>query len=61
MFSGTPIEDFDLIFLHHLPKLLALDLNDTGVGNEVVFLLVPLKRTLETLSLTIFALDPPFS
>ncbi|KAF6743243.1 hypothetical protein DFP72DRAFT_1080442 [Ephemerocybe angulata] len=34
VFSGTPIEDFDLIFLHYLPKLSVLDLNDTGVGNE---------------------------
>ncbi|EAU85193.1 hypothetical protein CC1G_06209 [Coprinopsis cinerea okayama7 len=50
--AGSRINDFDLIHIHRLPKLSALHLNQTSVGNEAVFLLVPLKRTLTRLSLT---------
>ncbi|KAF5342427.1 hypothetical protein D9611_001240 [Ephemerocybe angulata] len=50
-FSESCVEDFNLIYLHHLPKLSVLHLNNTGIGNEAVYLLVPLKRTLKRLSL----------
>ncbi|TFK21468.1 hypothetical protein FA15DRAFT_645556 [Coprinopsis marcescibilis] len=50
-FSGSSIDDFDLVNIHHLPRLSALYLNGTGIGNEGVFLLVPLKLTLTKLSL----------
>lgn len=33
-FSGTPLQNFDLIHIHHLPKLSTLLLNNTGIGNE---------------------------
>ncbi|KAF7965926.1 hypothetical protein HWV62_14438 [Athelia sp. TMB] len=46
IFSGTPIHDFDLIHIHHLPRLARLALDDTEIGNEAMFLLVPLKRSL---------------
>ncbi|EDR04059.1 uncharacterized protein LACBIDRAFT_331024 [Laccaria bicolor S238N-H82] len=50
-FSGTRIHDFDLIHIHHLPKLSILFLNNTGIGNKPVYLLIPLKRTLTQLTL----------
>ncbi|EDR04131.1 uncharacterized protein LACBIDRAFT_331008 [Laccaria bicolor S238N-H82] len=50
-FSGTRVHDFDLIHIHHLPKLSILFLNNTGIGNEAVYLLIPLKRTLTQLTL----------
>ncbi|KIJ94986.1 hypothetical protein K443DRAFT_109529, partial [Laccaria amethystina LaAM-08-1] len=50
-FSGTRVHDFDLIHIHHLPKLSVLFLNNTGIGNEAVYLLIPLKRTLTQLTL----------
>ncbi|CAA7267497.1 unnamed protein product [Cyclocybe aegerita] len=37
--------------IHHLPSLSVLLLNETGIGNEAVFLLVSLKQTLTQLSL----------
>ncbi|KAH6909351.1 hypothetical protein BKA70DRAFT_1562190 [Coprinopsis sp. MPI-PUGE-AT-0042] len=49
-FAGSRIVDHDLIHIHHLPKLSGLYLNNTGIGNEAVFLLVPLKHTLTKLS-----------
>jgi hypothetical protein len=33
-FSDTPIEDFDLVHIHHLPRLASLMLDNTGIGNE---------------------------
>lgn len=32
--SGTPLSDFDLTMLHHLPRLEILFLNSTQIGNE---------------------------
>ncbi|KAF6746935.1 hypothetical protein DFP72DRAFT_921612 [Ephemerocybe angulata] len=51
LFNGSRIKDFNLVYLHHLPKLSVLNLDNTGIGNEAVYLLVPLKRTLTVLSL----------
>ncbi|KAF8813527.1 hypothetical protein BYT27DRAFT_7335124 [Phlegmacium glaucopus] len=50
-FSGIRVFDFDLLHIQHLPSLSILYLNQTGIGNEAVFLLVSLKRTLTHLSL----------
>ncbi|KAJ6611164.1 hypothetical protein B0H10DRAFT_2165919 [Mycena sp. CBHHK59/15] len=49
--SGTPVQDADLVHIHHLPKLLTLFLNNTGIGNEAIYLLVSLKRSLLELSI----------
>ncbi|KAF9460358.1 hypothetical protein BDZ94DRAFT_1170029, partial [Collybia nuda] len=48
--SDTRLEDFDIIHIHHLPKLTTLLLNNTSISNEAVFLLIPLKRSLTQLS-----------
>ncbi|KAJ7239395.1 hypothetical protein B0H12DRAFT_1189995 [Mycena haematopus] len=50
-FGGTPIQDADIVHIHHLPRLVTLLLHNTGIGNEAVFNLVALKRTLLQLSL----------
>ncbi|KAF8896639.1 hypothetical protein BD779DRAFT_1433731, partial [Infundibulicybe gibba] len=48
--SCSHIQDSDLAHIHHLPKLSTLLLNNTGIGNEAIFLLMPLKRMLVQLS-----------
>ncbi|KIM39316.1 hypothetical protein M413DRAFT_415939, partial [Hebeloma cylindrosporum] len=50
-FSGIRIQDSDICHIHHLPSLSTLLLDETGIGNEGVFLLVSLKRTLTRLSI----------
>ncbi|KAF8903726.1 hypothetical protein CPB84DRAFT_1677802, partial [Gymnopilus junonius] len=50
-FAGIRISDSDLHYFHHLPNLAILNLNETGIGNEAVFLLVSLKRNLTKLYL----------
>ncbi|KAG6812249.1 hypothetical protein H0H92_003705 [Tricholoma furcatifolium] len=47
----TPIHDFDLVHIHHLPRLATLLLDNTTISNEAIFLLVPLKRSLTQLSI----------
>ena len=32
--SGTPLQDFDVVSIHHLPRLSVLWLNNTGIGTE---------------------------
>jgi hypothetical protein len=32
--DNTPVPDFDLVNIHHLPKLSALSLCNTAIGNE---------------------------
>ncbi|KII84371.1 hypothetical protein PLICRDRAFT_362655 [Plicaturopsis crispa FD-325 SS-3] len=49
--SDAPLGDFDLVNIHHLPALKTLTLDNTGIGNEAVYLLVSLKNTLAHLSL----------
>ncbi|PPQ74605.1 hypothetical protein CVT24_004194 [Panaeolus cyanescens] len=49
---GLKLDDSDIIYFHHLPRLSIMLLDNTGLGNEGVFLLVPLKRTLTRLSLS---------
>ncbi|KAJ7629683.1 hypothetical protein DFH06DRAFT_1439985, partial [Mycena polygramma] len=38
--------DIDLVHIHHLPRFVTLLLNNTGIGNEAIFHLVALKRSL---------------
>ncbi|KAG6861623.1 hypothetical protein C0995_014062 [Termitomyces sp. Mi166 len=47
----TPIDDFDLRHIHHLPRLTTLLLDNTSISNEAIFLLIPLKHTLTQLSI----------
>lgn len=32
--SGTPLADSDIVYIHHLPRLAKLVLDDTEIGNE---------------------------
>ncbi|KAJ7081613.1 hypothetical protein B0H15DRAFT_854440 [Mycena belliarum] len=50
-FCGTRLENTDLVHIHHLPRLATLLLNNTGIGNEAVYHLVALKRSLSQLSI----------
>ncbi|KAF7290065.1 hypothetical protein HMN09_01311600 [Mycena chlorophos] len=50
-FNGTPVQDIDLVHIHHLPRLVTLLLNGTGIGNEGVFHIVALRRSLLQLSI----------
>ncbi|KAF8133119.1 hypothetical protein K438DRAFT_1985169 [Mycena galopus ATCC 62051] len=50
-FSGTRVQDADIVHIHHLPRLVTLLLHNTGIGNEAVFNLLALKRSLLQLSL----------
>ncbi|TCD67810.1 hypothetical protein EIP91_011938 [Steccherinum ochraceum] len=47
--SGAKLEDVDIRHIHHLPRLAKLWISNTGIGNEAIYLLVPLKRTLAEL------------
>ncbi|KAH8101836.1 hypothetical protein BXZ70DRAFT_79817 [Cristinia sonorae] len=49
--SGAKLEDSDLIHIHHLPRLARLWISNTGIGNEAIYLLVPLKRSLTELDI----------
>ncbi|KAG7090067.1 hypothetical protein E1B28_011684 [Marasmius oreades] len=49
-FSGTPINDVDLLHLIRLPKLKRLWLEDTGIGDQAIYHLTGLRSTLCTLS-----------
>lgn len=48
--SGTLVHDFDLVHIQHLPRLSTVLLNNTGIGNEAVYIITSLKRTLTHLS-----------
>ncbi|KAJ8523104.1 hypothetical protein ONZ45_g388 [Pleurotus djamor] len=50
--SGTPLRDSDIMHIHHLPRLTSLFLEETTIGNEAVFLLTSLKRSLAFLSVS---------
>ncbi|KIP11012.1 hypothetical protein PHLGIDRAFT_491810 [Phlebiopsis gigantea 11061_1 CR5-6] len=43
---GVTLRTSDVMNLHHLPRLARLWLKNTSVGNEAIFLLLPLKRSL---------------
>ncbi|KAF9648954.1 hypothetical protein BDM02DRAFT_3095551, partial [Thelephora ganbajun] len=47
--SDTPLQDFDIVSIHHLPRLSVLWLNNTGIGNEAICHLVSLRRSLTEL------------
>ncbi|KAH9948596.1 hypothetical protein B0H21DRAFT_230902 [Amylocystis lapponica] len=53
--SGAQLDDFDLTSIHHLPRLACLWISNTGIGNEAIYHLVALKRTLVELDI---ALNP---
>ncbi|KAF7327329.1 hypothetical protein MKEN_00310400 [Mycena kentingensis (nom. inval.)] len=55
-FNGTPIQDIDITHIHHLPRLVTLLLNNTGIGNEGVSHVVALRRSLLQLSIATNAL-----
>ncbi|KAJ7146769.1 hypothetical protein C8R44DRAFT_758128 [Mycena epipterygia] len=50
-FNNTRVQDLDLVHIHHLPKLDTLLLNNTGIGNEAIYHLVSLRRSLLQLSI----------
>ncbi|KAJ7505587.1 hypothetical protein B0H11DRAFT_1850811 [Mycena galericulata] len=50
-FCGTRVQDIDIVHIHHLPRLVTLLLNNTGIGNEAIYHLVALRRTLLQLSI----------
>ncbi|KDQ25414.1 hypothetical protein PLEOSDRAFT_1106343 [Pleurotus ostreatus PC15] len=50
--NGAQLRDIDILNVHHLPRLSSLFLEETGVGNETIFHLTALKRTLAFLSLS---------
>ncbi|KAF7311901.1 hypothetical protein MIND_00201400 [Mycena indigotica] len=50
-FNGTPVQDIDLVHIHHLPRLVTLLLNNTGIRNEAIFHIVALRRSLLQLSI----------
>ncbi|KAF7335460.1 hypothetical protein MVEN_02199300 [Mycena venus] len=50
-FNGTRVQDADIVHIHHLPRLMTLSLNNTGIGNEAIFNLMALKRSLTQLSI----------
>ncbi|KAJ7628450.1 hypothetical protein FB45DRAFT_867514 [Roridomyces roridus] len=52
-FCGVQLQDLDLLHIHHLPRLVTLLLNNTGIGNEAVYHIVALRRTLLQLSIAI--------
>ncbi|KZT27210.1 hypothetical protein NEOLEDRAFT_1061180, partial [Neolentinus lepideus HHB14362 ss-1] len=45
----TPLRDIDLTYVHHLSGLAVLLLDNTGIGNEAMYHLVSLRRTLTDL------------
>ncbi|OBZ72512.1 hypothetical protein A0H81_07389, partial [Grifola frondosa] len=49
--SGAPLRDFDITNIHHLPRLARLWLSNTGIGNEAIYHLCALKRTLTELDI----------
>ncbi|TFK63706.1 hypothetical protein BDN72DRAFT_927378 [Pluteus cervinus] len=51
-FGDVPLEDDQIMHIHHLPRLSRLILDNTGVSNEAMYHLVPLKRSLRFLSVS---------
>ncbi|CAL1715860.1 unnamed protein product [Somion occarium] len=49
--NGTRLNDSDLQRIHHLPRLARLWISNTGIGNEAIFHLVSLKRSLTELDI----------
>ena len=39
--SDTPLQDFDIVSIHHLPRLSVLWLNNTGIGTEAFVMITP--------------------
>ncbi|KAI0069802.1 hypothetical protein K474DRAFT_1693993 [Panus rudis PR-1116 ss-1] len=49
--SGVRLSDTDVLHIHHLPRLSRLWISNTGIGNEAIFYLVSLKRSLTELDI----------
>ncbi|KAI0346251.1 hypothetical protein BDW22DRAFT_1417564 [Trametopsis cervina] len=49
--TGAEVHETDLLHLHGLPRLARLWLASTGIGNEAIFYLTPLKRSLTDLDI----------
>ncbi|KAK7678594.1 hypothetical protein QCA50_018466 [Cerrena zonata] len=49
--SGAQLQDGDMKQVHHLPRLARLWISNTGIGNEAIFHLVALKRSLTELDI----------
>ncbi|PSS34015.1 hypothetical protein PHLCEN_2v1919 [Hermanssonia centrifuga] len=49
--NDVRLYDADLMHIHRLPRLGCLSLNNTGISNEGIFLLIPLKRCLVDLDI----------
>ena len=41
--SDTPLQDFDIVSVHHLPRLSVLWLNNTGIGSEAFVMIIFLR------------------
>jgi len=44
--SDTPLQDFDIVSIHHLPRLSVLWLNNTGIGTEAFVMTIFLMANL---------------
>ncbi|TFY54163.1 hypothetical protein EVJ58_g9020 [Rhodofomes roseus] len=53
--SDASLQDFDMTYIHHLPRLSRLWLSNTGISNEAVSHLVALRRTLSELDIALNA------
>ncbi|PCH42550.1 hypothetical protein WOLCODRAFT_72130 [Wolfiporia cocos MD-104 SS10] len=49
--NNASLKDLDLTYIHHLPRLSRLWISNTGIGNDAIFHLVALKRTLSELAI----------
>ncbi|KAI0806085.1 hypothetical protein BC629DRAFT_1141943 [Irpex lacteus] len=49
--TGGSVKEADLLHLQHLPRLARLWLSSTGIGNEAIYYLTPLKRSLTDLDI----------
>ncbi|KAI0667959.1 hypothetical protein C8Q78DRAFT_1071662 [Trametes maxima] len=52
-FAGVALNDADVLYFNRLPRLSRLWLSNTGIGNEAMYHLVALKRSLEELDLSL--------
>ncbi|KAI0648655.1 hypothetical protein C8Q79DRAFT_461996 [Trametes meyenii] len=52
-FAGVALNDADILYFNRLPRLSRLWLSNTGIGNEAMYHLVALKRSLEELDLSL--------
>ncbi|KAI0636314.1 hypothetical protein C8Q77DRAFT_1192066 [Trametes polyzona] len=51
-FSGVRLDDTDALCFNRLPRLSRVWLNKTGIGNEAIYHMIALKRSLEELDIS---------